>query len=44
LGDLLGDIPGIVGASIAGDGKVVLIIDLNTLISDYRTKLIGVKQ
>ncbi len=41
LGELLGDIPGIAGATIAGDGKVVLIVDLSALISDYRTKLLG---
>ncbi|SMP15043.1 two-component system, chemotaxis family, sensor kinase CheA [Desulfurobacterium pacificum] len=41
LGELLSDIPGIAGATIAGDGKVVLIIDLNSLLSDYKTKLIG---
>ena len=44
LGDLLSDIPGIAGATIAGDGRVVLILDLNSLLSDYRTKLIGVKR
>ncbi len=43
LGELLGDIPGIAGASIAGDGRVVIIIDLNALIKDYRAKLIGVR-
>ena len=41
LGELLADISGIAGATIAGDGKVVLIIDLNSLLSDYKTKLIG---
>ena len=44
LGELLSDIPGIAGATIAGDGRVVLILDLNSLLSDYRTKLIGVKR
>ncbi len=44
LGELLSDIPGIAGATIAGDGRVVLILDLNSLLSDYRTKLIGVKK
>jgi len=42
LGELLADIQGIAGATIAGDGRVVLIIDLNSLLSDYKTKLIGV--
>ncbi|ADY72708.1 CheA signal transduction histidine kinase [Desulfurobacterium thermolithotrophum DSM 11699] len=42
LGELLSDIPGIAGATIAGDGKVVLILDLNSLLSDYKVKLIGV--
>lgn len=44
LGELLSDIPGIAGATIAGDGRVVLILDLNSLLSDYRTRLIGVKR
>ncbi|RUM90951.1 MAG: chemotaxis protein CheA [Thermovibrio sp.] len=43
LGELLADIPGIAGATIAGDGKVVLILDLNSLVSDYKAKLLGVK-
>jgi two-component system chemotaxis sensor kinase CheA len=44
LGELLSDIPGIAGATIAGDGRVVLILDLNSLLSDYKVKLIGVKR
>ena len=43
LGELLADIPGIAGATIAGDGRVVLILDLNSLLSDYKVKLIGAK-
>ncbi|WP_163328271.1 chemotaxis protein CheA [Desulfurobacterium thermolithotrophum] len=42
LGELLSDIQGIAGATIAGDGRVVLILDLNSLLSDYKVKLIGV--
>ncbi len=42
LGELLADIPGIAGATIAGDGRVVLILDLNSLLSDYKAKLLGV--
>ncbi len=44
LGELLSDIPGIAGATIAGDGRVVLILDLNSLLSDYKTKLVGVRK
>ncbi len=44
LGELLSDIPGIAGATIAGDGRVVLILDLNSLLSEYKTRLIGVKR
>lgn len=43
LGELLSDIPGIAGATIAGDGRVVLILDLNSLLSDYKVKLLGAK-
>ena len=43
LGELLADIPGIAGATIAGDGRVVLILDLNSLLSDYKVKLIGAR-
>jgi len=42
LGELLSNIPGIAGATIAGDGRVVLILDLNSLLSDYKTKFLGV--
>ena len=42
LGELLSDIPGIAGATIAGDGRVVLILDFNSLLADYKTKLLGV--
>ena len=41
LGELLSEIPGIAGATIAGDGRVVLILDLNSLLSDYKVKLLG---
>ena len=44
LGELLSDIPGIAGATIAGDGRVVLILDLNSLLSDYKVKLLGAKR
>ncbi|WP_457681728.1 chemotaxis protein CheA [Thermovibrio sp.] len=44
LGELLSDIQGIVGATIAGDGRVVLILDLNSLLSDYKVKLLGAKR
>ena len=33
LGTLLGDLPGLSGATILGDGRVALIVDLPTLIS-----------
>ncbi len=42
LGELLKDIPGIAGATITGDGKVVLIVDVNSLVNDIKHKLIGV--
>ena len=42
LGELLKDIPGVAGATITGDGKVVLIIDVNSLVNDIKHKLIGV--
>jgi two-component system chemotaxis sensor kinase CheA len=32
LGDFLGDIPGVAGATITGDGKVVLILDMAELV------------
>jgi len=44
LGELLSEIPGIAGATIAGDGRVVLILDLNSLLSDYKSKLVGAKR
>jgi two-component system chemotaxis sensor kinase CheA len=44
LGELLADIPGIAGATIAGDGRVVLIVDINSLLSDYKVKLMGVRK
>ena len=42
LGELLSDIPGVAGATITGDGRVVLIIDANSLISDVKTTITGV--
>ncbi len=33
LGDYLGRVPGFVGATILGDGKVALIIDVRSLIN-----------
>ncbi len=42
LGELLEDVKGIAGATITGDGKVVLIVDPNSLISDIKTNLLGV--
>ncbi len=42
LGELLEDVKGIAGATITGDGKVVLIVDPNSLISDKKTQLAGV--
>lgn len=42
LGELLEDVKGIAGATITGDGKVVLIVDPNSLISDKKNQLIGV--
>jgi two-component system chemotaxis sensor kinase CheA len=34
LGDLLNNLPGIAGATILGDGKVTLILDIGSLIQD----------
>ena len=34
LGELLNNLPGIAGATILGDGKVTLILDIGTLIQD----------
>ncbi|BCD59904.1 MULTISPECIES: chemotaxis protein CheA [unclassified Nitratiruptor] len=42
LGEMLKDVQGIAGATITGDGKVVLILDIKSLISDKRNELIGV--
>ncbi len=42
LGNLLSDIKGIAGATITGDGKVVLILDINSLINDKKSELTGV--
>lgn len=41
LGEMLKDVQGIAGATITGDGKVVLILDIKSLISDKRHELIG---
>lgn len=40
MGDYLGDIPGVAGATILGDGRVALILDVATLIdqSEGRTR------
>ncbi|WP_457568524.1 chemotaxis protein CheA [Desulfurobacterium sp.] len=42
MGALLEDIPGIAGATIAGDGRVILILDINSLLNDVKKDLIGV--
>ena len=42
LGEMLKDVEGIAGATITGDGKVVLILDIKSLINDKRNNLIGV--
>jgi len=42
LGKLLENVQGIAGATITGDGKVVLIVDTNSLINDKRSQLVGV--
>ena len=34
LGDFLNNLPGIAGATILGDGKVTLILDVGSLIQD----------
>jgi two-component system chemotaxis sensor kinase CheA len=34
LGDCLNGLPGIAGATILGDGKVTLILDIGSLIQD----------
>ena len=41
LGQLLSDVPGVAGATITGDGRVVLIIDANSLISDVKNTVAG---
>jgi len=35
LGDFLSNLPGIAGATILGDGKVTLILDIGSLIQDF---------
>jgi two-component system chemotaxis sensor kinase CheA len=42
LGKLLSDVHGIAGATITGDGRVVLILDINSLINDKKSELTGV--
>ena len=42
LGELLEDVKGVAGATITGDGKVVLIVDPNSLIQDIKTNIVGV--
>lgn len=42
LGKLLSDVHGIAGATITGDGRVVLILDINSLINDKKNELTGV--
>ncbi|SNR88481.1 chemotaxis protein CheA [Desulfurobacterium atlanticum] len=42
MGELLEDVPGIAGATIAGDGRVILILDINSLLSDIKKQLLGV--
>ncbi|WP_297452737.1 chemotaxis protein CheA [Persephonella sp.] len=42
LGKLLENVQGIAGATITGDGRVVLIVDTNSLINDKKSQLIGV--
>ncbi|WP_457634796.1 chemotaxis protein CheA [Persephonella sp.] len=42
LGKLLENVQGIAGATITGDGKVVLIVDTNSLINDKKSQLVGV--
>lgn len=39
LGKLLENVQGIAGATITGDGKVVLIVDTNSLINDKNHSL-----
>ena len=42
LGEMLKDVEGIAGATITGDGKVVLILDIKSLVNNKRNDLIGV--
>ncbi len=42
LGEMLKDVEGIAGATITGDGKVVLILDIKSLINEKRSHLVGV--
>ena len=42
MGELLEDVPGIAGATIAGDGRVILILDINSLLNDVKKELLGV--
>ncbi|NPA64411.1 MAG: chemotaxis protein CheA [Epsilonproteobacteria bacterium] len=42
LGEMLKDVEGIAGATITGDGKVVLILDIKSLVNEKRSDLIGV--
>ncbi len=42
LGKLLENVQGVAGATITGDGKVVLIVDTNSLINDKKSQLVGV--
>lgn len=42
LGKLLENVQGIAGATITGDGRVVLIVDTNSLINDKKSQLVGV--
>ncbi|HZK54565.1 MAG TPA: chemotaxis protein CheA [Desulfosporosinus sp.] len=41
LGDFLNNLPGIAGATILGDGKVTLILDVGSLIQDVLVKKIS---
>jgi two-component system chemotaxis sensor kinase CheA len=41
LGKILKDIEGIAGATITGDGKVVLILDIKSLINDKKNQFVG---
>ncbi|NPA03488.1 MAG: chemotaxis protein CheA [Epsilonproteobacteria bacterium] len=41
LGEMLKKVEGIAGATITGDGKVVLILDIKSLLNDKRNDLIG---